>query len=112
MTDEQAIKITFVEHDGTRHDVPAEVGSTVMRTATANLVRGVIGECGGEMSCATCHVFVDEQWYPRLAPKTADEDDMLDVTAEDSTQYSRLSCQIHLDASHDGLVVHIPKTQL
>jgi 2Fe-2S ferredoxin len=82
-----------------------------MQTATANLIPGIVGECGGELSCATCHVYVDQQWLGALAAPSPDEQDMLEATSEEPTDASRLCCQITLDDSLDGIVVQIPKTQ-
>ncbi|MGV9868033.1 2Fe-2S iron-sulfur cluster-binding protein [Rhodococcus koreensis] len=105
------IRMTFVQNDGTKHEVSAEQGTSMMKAATANLVAGIVGECGGELSCATCHVFVDEAWASRVTPKTDVEEEMLEVTAAEPTEFSRLCCQIFLDSSADGVVVHIPEIQ-
>ncbi|MGP3637359.1 2Fe-2S iron-sulfur cluster-binding protein [Streptomyces sp. 24-1644] len=104
-------RVVFVHPDGTKQETHAADGATVMQAATANLVPGIVAECGGELSCATCHVFVDEQWLRALPARTEEEEDMLEVTSEEPTETSRLSCQITLDASLDGLVVQIPRTQ-
>lgn len=104
-------KVVFVHPDGTRQQVAGHDGDTVMFTATNNLVDGIIGECGGELSCSTCHIFVDPTWFASLKPKSDDEEDMLEAASEEPTDYSRLSCQIKLDAGLDGLVVNIPPSQ-
>jgi 2Fe-2S ferredoxin len=84
---------------------------SVMQTALNNLVDGIVGECGGDLSCATCHVFVDPDWYDALPGVTAEEEDMLEATSEEPTKFSRLSCQIKCHDKLDGLVVRIPATQ-
>ncbi|MEU6200877.1 2Fe-2S iron-sulfur cluster-binding protein [Streptomyces sp. NPDC047061] len=104
-------RVVFVRPDGTKQETEAADGATVMQAATANLVPGIVAECGGELSCATCHVFVDEQWLGALPAPSDDEEEMLEATSEEPTDASRLCCQITLDASLDGIVVHIPKTQ-
>jgi 2Fe-2S ferredoxin len=103
-------QITFIEHDGTRHTVEAETGSTVMETAIRHGVTGIVAECGGACSCATCMVYVDEAWFDRLAPRSGEEEDMLDF-AFDAKPTSRLSCQIKVEPALDGLVVHTPAYQ-
>jgi 2Fe-2S ferredoxin len=103
-------KITFIEHDGTTHTVDAEIGATVMETAIKNGVTGIVAECGGACSCATCMVYVDEGWLDRLVPRSPGEEDMLDFAYE-AKPTSRLSCQIKVEPSLDGLVVHTPAYQ-
>jgi 2Fe-2S ferredoxin len=104
-------KITYVADDGTRRDVEAAAGASIMETAIRNNVRGIDAECGGCLSCATCHVYVDEEWLARLPAPDADEADMLGFVAAEQKPNSRLSCQIKLDASLDGIVVRIPPRQ-
>jgi 2Fe-2S ferredoxin len=103
-------KITYIEHDGTQRTVDAEVGATVMETAIRNNVPGIVAECGGACSCATCHVHVDEAWKEKVGPPSAMEEDMLDF-AFDVRPTSRLSCQIKVTDELDGLVVHTPAQQ-
>jgi 2Fe-2S ferredoxin len=104
-------KITFIDNDGSARTVEAEVGSTVMETAVQNDVPGVLATCGGSCSCATCHVYLDEQWFEKLGPLSLDELDMLD-TAHDLKPTSRLSCQITVTEELDGLVVTTPPRQI
>jgi 2Fe-2S ferredoxin len=104
-------KVVYVLPDGGHRAVEAEVGSSVMQTSLNNLVPGITGECGGELSCATCHVFVAPEWFDRLGGRSPEEEDMLQVTAAEPTEYSRLSCQIRCTADTDGLVVHVPGVQ-
>lgn len=103
-------KITFVEANGTRHEVEAENGSTVMENAIRNDVPGIVAECGGACTCATCHVYVDEAWTDVAGGPSAMEEDMLDF-AFDVNDNSRLSCQIKVRDELDGLVVHVPENQ-
>ena len=104
------IKVTFVEHDGTRREVEATSGNSLMLTAVSNKLPGIDADCGGCCSCATCHVFVDEAWLDRLPPMEEDEDDMLDMT-DDRRENSRLSCQLTISEDLDGLVVTTPEFQ-
>ena len=103
-------QITFIDHAGTSRTVEGQVGSTVMETAMKNAVPGIDAECGGACSCATCHVYVDKEWTAVVGPAQPMEEDMLDF-ARDVKPNSRLSCQIKLTLSLDGLVVHTPIKQ-
>lgn len=103
-------KITYTEHDGTVRTVEAEVGATVMETAIRNSVPGIVAECGGACSCATCHVHVDEAWSAKVGPPSPMEEDMLDF-AFDVKPTSRLSCQIKVSDELDGLIVRTPSQQ-
>lgn len=103
-------KLTFVAFDGTRFDVEAENGSTVMENAIKAGVPGIEAECGGACACATCHVYVDEEWSPAVGEPQAMEEDMLDF-AYDVRPTSRLSCQIRVSDALDGLTVHVPERQ-
>ena len=102
--------ITYIEANGTRHETEGEVGSTVMETAIMNGVPGIIAECGGACTCATCHVYVDDAWTEVVGGPSNMEEDMLDF-AFDVTAKSRLSCQIKVKDALDGLVVHVPSRQ-
>ena len=102
--------ITFIEHDDQSHTVEAEIGATVMETALKNGVTGIVAECGGSCTCATCHVYVDEPWFDKLDPRSADEEYQLD-SAFDVRENSRLSCQIVVSDELDGLVVRTPSYQ-
>lgn len=103
-------KITFVTHRGERIEAEAENGSTVMENAIRNAVPGIDAECGGACACATCHVYVDEEWRAAAGEPEAMEEDMLDF-AYDVRPNSRLSCQIRVSDEIDGLVVHVPERQ-
>ncbi|MBX3596389.1 MAG: (2Fe-2S)-binding protein [Rhizobiaceae bacterium] len=102
--------ITYIAFDGTKFEVEAESGSTVMENAIRNAVPGVEAECGGACACATCHVYIDEEWMPVVGEPEAMEEDMLDF-AFDVRPNSRLSCQIRVRDELDGLVVRVPERQ-
>ncbi|MGY6709180.1 MAG: 2Fe-2S iron-sulfur cluster-binding protein [Rhizobiaceae bacterium] len=103
-------KITFIAFDGTRFEVEAETGSTVMENAIKNAVPGIEAECGGACACATCHVYVDEEWTAVVGEPSPMEEDMLDF-AYDVRPNSRLSCQLKVEDKIDGLVVAVPERQ-
>jgi len=103
-------KITFVAGDGSRIETEGENGSTVMEVAVMNGVPGIIAECGGACTCATCHVYVDDAWTDVVGGPSNMEEDMLDF-AFDVKENSRLSCQIKVKDPLDGLVVHVPSRQ-
>jgi ferredoxin, 2Fe-2S len=102
--------ITYIEYDGTEHRVQVEVGSSVMQGALDNAIEGIVAECGGSCTCATCHCYVDAAWFHRLKPADELEQDML-VCAHEPQRYSRLSCQIEVSDELDGLIVHLPASQ-
>jgi len=104
------INITFIDAEGTARTVEAEEGSTVMETAVRNGIPGIEAECGGACSCATCHVYVDEEWEAVTGQPQPMEEDMLDF-AYDVRPNSRLSCQIRVRPELDGLVVRTPIRQ-
>jgi len=103
-------KITFIQHSGETEVVDASVGQSVMEAATGSLIRGIVGECGGSCSCATCHVHVDAAWFAKLKPADDMEAGMLEG-AVDPGPCSRLSCQIPVSEELDGLVLRIPAGQ-
>ena len=103
-------KVVFISHDGTRREVQAESGLSLMRAAVDNGVPGIDADCGGMCAGATCHVFVEPAWGARLAPPTAQEEEMLNFTAE-RRETSRLACQIPVVDALDGLTVTLPEGQ-
>ncbi|WP_375588985.1 2Fe-2S iron-sulfur cluster-binding protein [Hoeflea alexandrii] len=105
-------KITFVSPDDGRTTVEAAGGDSVMQTALANGVEGIVAECGGAMMCATCHCYVDEDWLSRTGTASDEERAMLDFAASEVRPSSRLSCQIAITDELDGLVVHLPDAQI
>jgi 2Fe-2S ferredoxin len=104
-------KVTFVSDSGEVRVADGAVGDSVMRTALNNAVGGIVGECGGVLSCATCHVFVDPVDLDRLEPMSDLEDEMLDGTVVDRRPESRLSCQIALTENLGDLRVTTPEAQ-
>ena len=103
-------KITYIEHNGTNHTIDVQNGLTVMEGAVQNNIPGIDADCGGGMACATCHVYVKEDWFDKLNKKSEGEDDMLDQAYEPKKN-SRLSCQLIVSDDLDGLVVDMPKKQ-
>ncbi|MBI0538904.1 hypothetical protein D9599_25455 [Roseomonas sp. KE2513] len=104
-------EVTYVATDGSERKVEVPQGRSVMHGAIQNGVRGIEAECGGVLSCATCHVYVDPEWVDRLDPPSEDEEDMLSNTAAERRPGSRLSCQIEVTDDLNGLRVQIPETQ-
>ena len=99
-------KMTFIERDGTRREVDAPLGLSVLEIAHKHGV-DIEGACEGSLACSTCHVIVDPAWFSKLAEPTEDEEDMLDL-AFGLTETSRLGCQIVMTEALDGLVVKLP----
>ncbi len=104
--------ITYVHPDGARDVIEVPLGTSVMRGAILNNVDGIVAECGGEMMCATCHVYVDAPYLARIPPQSDDEKAMLEFTASERKPTSRLSCQLVVTPEMDGLVVYLPETQV
>ena len=104
-------KITYIEHNGKSHTVEVSSGLSVMEGAIQNNIPGIDADCGGGMACATCHVYVKENWFNKLDPKNEGEDDMIDQAFEPKSS-SRLSCQIQVSDNLDGLEVHLPEKQI
>jgi 2Fe-2S ferredoxin len=104
------VRLTFVTNSGAVHEVSADVGASAMQCAVSNSVPGIVAECGGACTCATCHVYVDPAWVAVVGPPEPMEADMLDF-ANDVRSNSRLSCQIKVKSTFDGLVLRIPETQ-
>lgn len=103
-------KIVFVQPDGSQQTIDAADGQSIMEAATNNLVPGIVADCGGGCSCATCHVYVDDAWVAKLQPADEIEQAMLEG-AIDPNERSRLSCQLRMSATLDGIVVHVPAAQ-
>jgi 2Fe-2S ferredoxin len=104
-------KVTFIQPDGKAKVVEAPAGTTLMEAAVDNDVQGIVAECGGACSCATCHVYVDPAWAAQLPPPDAQEDGMLGCVL-DRRPTSRLSCQIVLKPALDGLTVEVAPEQI
>ena len=103
-------KITYVSHDGKKNTVEIPVGLTVMEGALQNNIQGIDADCGGSMACATCHVYVPENWFNKLEKAPDAEQDMIDMAYEPKKN-SRLSCQIIVSNEIDGLIVTMPIKQ-
>ena len=103
-------KITYIEHNGKKHTVDVANGLSIMEGAIQNNIPGIDADCGGAMACATCHVYVKEEWFNNLPQKEQGEEDMLDMAFEPKKN-SRLSCQILVSKELDGIVVDLPKKQ-
>lgn len=104
-------KIIYIEHSGKSHEVDAVNGLSVMRAAIDNGIPGIDADCGGECSCATCHVIVTADWMAAVGRPSEDEESMLDLNPEREAN-SRLSCQIEVRDALDGLVVKLPEFQM
>ena len=105
--------ITYIEHNGTRHEVEVADGDSVMQGAIDNMIEGIVAECGGGLACATCHCYVDDAWIEKVGQDQASiiEQQMLQFSANETKPGSRLSCQLTVGAELDGLTVHLPETQ-
>ena len=103
-------KITYIEHSGKSHTINVANGLSVMEGAVQNNIPGIDADCGGSMACATCHVYVKEEWFDKLPKKEDGEEDMIDMAYEPN-KYSRLSCQLTVSDELEGLVVNLPTKQ-
>ena len=103
-------KVIFFEFDGTRHDVNAVNGVSLMRAAVDNNVPGIDADCGGACACATCHVYVDAEWLAKTGKRTEMEESMLSFAAG-TLDNSRLACQIDMTDGLDGIVLRLPEGQ-
>jgi 2Fe-2S ferredoxin len=105
-------KVTYVGGDGALTTLDVPVGTSVMKAAVLNGVDGIVGECGGNLMCATCHVYVDAEWAGRSGGREEVEEEMLEEAAAPVKAESRLSCQLVASQDLDGLVVHLPERQV
>ena len=103
-------KVTYIENSGNSHTIEIAYGLSVMEGAVQNDIPGIDADCGGGMACATCHVYVKEEWFDKLPKKEDGEEDMLDMAYEPS-KFSRLSCQLTVSDELEGLVVNLPEKQ-
>ncbi len=103
-------KITYIAHDGTTTEVDAVVGSTVMQTAVDNAIEGIVAECGGACSCATCHCYIEGEMQEIVGGPNPIEQEVLQF-AIDPQDNSRLGCQIDITEEMDGLIVRLPESQ-
>lgn len=103
-------RVTYIEPDGTRHEATLSPGTSAMQGAVDRGIPGILGDCGGNCSCATCHVFVDPAWQDRVGPAQGEESELLSGR-DDRRAESRLACQICVTDALDGLVLHLPEEQ-
>ena len=104
-------KITLIEYSGQDHIIDAEIGKSLMQNALDNLVPGIDADCGGACACGTCHCFVQEEWGETTGEADAMEEAMLGMRP-DRAENSRLSCQIEVTETMDGMVVRLPEFQM
>jgi 2Fe-2S ferredoxin len=104
-------KLIFIEHDGTRTEIDAPDGISVMQAALNNDIRGILADCGGACSCATCHGYINEEWAARIAPPADDEKAMLECAVHETAE-SRLTCQIKVSPALEGIEIRLPISQL
>jgi 2Fe-2S ferredoxin len=104
--------INFIHPDDRHERIDAREGESAMMAATRHGVIGIVAECGGNAMCATCHVYVDEDWLGRLPAMGDEEDALLDGAAAERLSSSRLSCQIRIAPDLDGLVLRLPDRQI
>ncbi len=104
-------KVTFIDADGTRHEVEGKNGISLMEIALSNNIDGIEAECGGSCMCATCHCFIEDDFTAGVPAMESDEDEMLGFTAVDRKPSSRLSCQIKMADELDGIEVQLPSEQ-
>ena len=103
-------KITYITHDEKSFSIDVQNGLSVMEGAIQNDIPGIDADCGGGMACATCHVYVNDEWFDKLPSKENGEEDMLDMAFEPKKN-SRLSCQIIVSEELEGLIVNRPSKQ-
>ncbi|MBY6063268.1 2Fe-2S iron-sulfur cluster-binding protein [Pseudidiomarina sediminum] len=100
----------YIDAKGNQFEADIPVGQNLMEGAVDNMIDGILGECGGVMACATCHVYVAKEWQDKLPPASEREDDMIDMAIEPE-ENSRLSCQIEMTEALDGITVYLPRSQ-
>ena len=105
-------QITFFTADGAERLVDADAGVSIMRAAVSNSVPGIVGECGGQAMCATCHVYVRDEFLADLPAISDDEEEMLDCTSAPRQDNSRLGCQLRAGDAFDQIVVQVPRSQV
>lgn len=104
-------KITYIENNGSEHIVDLPMGATIMEGAIQNDVKGIIAECGGSCMCATCHIYVDEQFLDLLPEMEEEENEMLEAANAPRQSNSRLGCQVRVSKAMDGIIVRVPEKQ-
>ncbi|WP_231493233.1 2Fe-2S iron-sulfur cluster-binding protein [Paracoccus pantotrophus] len=104
--------MTFINPDGSQRELEVPVGTSLMHAATSHGISAIVGDCGGGLTCGSCHVYVVEEFLPKMPPVSLAEDQMLDFTAAERLSNSRLSCQLVMTEAMDGMVVRIADPQL
>lgn len=102
--------VVFIDHTGEKYTIDAPLNRSLMQVALDNGVPGILGDCGGSCSCATCHGFIDQPWADKLGTRTESETYMLEGVP-DVRDTSRLCCQIRVTEDLDGIVIHLPEEQ-
>jgi ferredoxin, 2Fe-2S len=105
-------RIRYIQPDGVERVVEVETGETLMQAAVNSRVDGIVAECGGACMCATCHVYVDDDYLDRAGELSDSEDEMLEATAAERKSNSRLSCQIKAKPELDGVVIRVAPEQI
>lgn len=105
-------KVTYIEFDGTAHEIDLAVGSSLVEGAVQNDIPGIVAECGGSCMCSTCHVYVDESFASNLPDKEEEEEEMLEEAVAEIKATSRLSCQLRMTQEMDGIIVRMPESQV
>lgn len=105
------MQVKFIEASGASHSVEAELGTTLMNAAVQNGVPGIDGDCGGNAACGTCHVFIDQEWHHLVKVPSGDHERSMLEVLEGVQENSRLSCQVILGDSMDGIIVRLPAAQ-
>lgn len=103
--------VTYIEHNGTDHQVEVAEGETLMQAAVNDGIDGIVAECGGALSCATCLCFVDPAWIDKIEPPSEMETQLLEFALNGDQPGARFSCQIHASDKLNGLIVRLPKSQ-
>jgi 2Fe-2S ferredoxin len=103
--------VTYVSSSGVSQQVDVPSGMSVMQAALNHRVEGILGECGGNCMCATCHVYIDASFLSRIPPAKDNEKFMLSIAAEGPESSSRLSCQIKMTEELDGIIIRLPGKQ-
>lgn len=104
-------KVTFIEHNGSTHEVVATAGQNLMQAALENGIPGIDADCGGSCACGTCHVIIASEWAEKITAANDTETSMIEMTP-DNQVHSRLACQVELSEALDGLVVTLPEFQM
>lgn len=103
-------RVTYIEFSGDEHELEVASGTSVMQAALDNNIRGIVADCGGSCSCATCHVYIDEKWLDKVSEKSEMEEILLEEVC-DPQDNSRLSCQIEINDALEGMVIRVPERQ-